>query len=180
MISLCTLARDTLAPHLRSLSLCLDRGAEHAEAQGLSPDALLEARLAPDMYPLATQIQIACHHAQDGPARLMGRAPPAQPTPPAAGQSWRIEEMKALIAAAATHVEDLDPAAFEGAAERPIEMPLMAGLALRMTGAEFLTRWTFAHFNFHVVTAYDILRNQGAPLSKRDFVAHLGPFIRQT
>jgi hypothetical protein len=179
MTSLYALARDTLAPQLRSLSLCLDKGAEHARAQGKDPNAMLEARLAPDMYPLATQIQIACHHAYDGPSRLLGHTPPAQSPPPSPGQSWRLEDMKALIETAAAYVEGLDAATFEGAAERRIEVPLMAGMALRMTGAEFLPRWTFAHFYFHVITAYDILRNQGVALSKRDFVAHLGPYIRQ-
>ena len=175
MISLATLVRDTFAPQLQSMAQWLDKGAEHANAKGLSLEALLEARLAPDMFPLATQVVVACHHAYDGPARLMGQTPPAT----FEQRNWRFDELKARTAAAVRHVEGLDPAAFGGAAERRVVVPLMAGMVLEMDGAAFLQRWTFAHFYFHTVTTYDILRSQGVELGKRDFVGHLLPFIRQ-
>ena len=48
-----------------------------AETQG-SGDAIMSARLAPDMFPLATQIRFACVQAQEGVYRLRGEAfPPA-------------------------------------------------------------------------------------------------------
>jgi uncharacterized protein len=76
-ISVYTMAIDTFVPMLRSLSNILDKGAEHAKAKTLDSAALVNARLAPDMYTLAQQVQLACDHAKDSTARLMGQEPPS-------------------------------------------------------------------------------------------------------
>ena len=75
-ISVHALAIETYVPALRSLSGVLDKGAEHARAKGIDPATLLKERLAPDMFPLSSQIQLACHHAKDGTARAAGQTPP--------------------------------------------------------------------------------------------------------
>src|SRR5262245_14256408 len=70
------MAMDTFVPMLRTLSTLLDKGAEHMKSKGLKPDTLVEARLAPDMFPLARQVQIACDGAKSAAARLTGQEPP--------------------------------------------------------------------------------------------------------
>ena len=71
-----SMAMDTFVPLLGTLSTLLDKGAEHMKAKGLKPDALAEARLAPDMFPLTRQVQIACDQAKSVAARLTGQEPP--------------------------------------------------------------------------------------------------------
>lgn len=78
-ISAHNLAMDTFVPMLRSLSNVLDKGAQHASAKSFDVAVLVKARLAPDMYTLQQQVQLACHHAKDATARLIGE----EPTPPA-------------------------------------------------------------------------------------------------
>jgi uncharacterized protein len=70
------LAIETFAPVLTTLSALLDKGAAHARANGSDLEALIGARLAADMYPLSTQVKLACHHAKDATARLTGATPP--------------------------------------------------------------------------------------------------------
>ena len=75
-ISMYTMAIDTFVPMLRSLSELLDKGAQHSSAKNLDPNALVNARLAPDMYTLDKQVQIACHNARNSTALLIGAEPP--------------------------------------------------------------------------------------------------------
>ena len=71
-MSVHTLAMETYVPALRTLSELLDKGVEHSKTKGTDADALLKERLAPDMFPLALQVQLACHH------ETARRVPPAK------------------------------------------------------------------------------------------------------
>ena len=71
-----SMAMDTFVPMLGTLSNLLDKGAEHMKAKGQKPDALTEARLAPDMFPLVRQVRAATDHAINAGGRLSGTAPP--------------------------------------------------------------------------------------------------------
>src|ERR1700722_4737129 len=164
----------TFVPALRSLSGVLAKGRAHAEETGADLDALAVARLAPDMFTLAEQIDTACFQARFGVATLAGLAPPAFQAcePSFAGFERNIAE-------AIAYAEAAPEAAFGGFAERRLKVLLPgASISLEMTGLEFLRDWALPHFYFHVVTAYDILRANGAPLGKLDYLAHVGYAIR--
>ena len=164
----------TFAPALRSLSGVLAKGHAHAKETGADLEALVVARLAPDMFTFAQQIDIDCHQARRGVAVLTGGEWPAfrASEPSFAG-------FERHIAATIAEVEAAPAAAFGGAADRPLTVPIVdGGIALEMTGLQFLRDWILPHFYFHVVTAYDILRANGAPLGKLDYMAHVGYAIR--
>jgi hypothetical protein len=166
---------ETFAPTLRSLLGVLAKAKAHFEATGVDPDSLASARLAPDMFTLAQQIDVACVQAKVATAVLTGREiPPFQPVDANfAAFQRRIEETIAYVEAAPV-------AAFEGVAERSLTVPLPdAGITLEMTGLQLLRDWALPHFYFHVTTAYDILRANGAPLGKLDYLAHVGYAIRR-
>lgn len=147
-------------------------------------DALLAARLAPDMFPLATQISFACRQALEGTYRLRGEAfPPlvdaileegrnAGENPgTVAGALARIDEVAALIGT-------LGPAAAEAEADSPLGHALPNGMTFDFTAAQYVRDWALPQFYFHVMTAYAILRSQGVDLGKADYVAHLFAFLR--
>jgi hypothetical protein len=165
----------TFVPALRSLSGVLAKGLAHAEATGADVGALAVARLAPDMFTLAQQIDIACYQARCGTAILSGRALPGFES-----SEGTFAGLERRIAETVAHIEAAPKASFEGAGDRPLKVPLPdAGITLEMTGLQFLRDWALPHFYFHVVTAYDILRAAGAPLGKLDYLAHVGYAIRQ-
>jgi hypothetical protein len=160
----------TFPPMLRTLSALLDK----AGAQGRDPAALLEARLAPDMYPLSMQVHIACDQAVAAAAQLTGSdAPALEPRETTAGA------LAARIARAIDFLKDLPEAAYDGAAGRKIVVEVPGqDFVFDFTAEEFLRDWALPHFYFHVVTAYDILRHEGVPLGKRDYMGHAGRYIR--
>ena len=168
-----SMAKDSFVPMLRSFSGVLDKAAQHAEAKKIDPAVLVNARLAPDMFPLLRQVQIACDHAKGTVARLAGQEPPKFDD-----NERTFEELKARIAKTIAYVESVGEAAFDGAETREISFPLIDNLALYMNGVQFLRDWGLQHFYFHVVTGYDILRHNGVELGKREYMGHIAYAIR--
>ena len=161
----------TLVANGESLAAILDKSAAYAEQHGLD---LVDARLAPDMYTLARQVQLACHHATDGVARLTGGQPSN-----GSQKAATLPALKQLIADTITAVSQVPATAFEAAESRDcsIQIPNGGGV-LAMNGLQFLRAWALPHFYFHVVTAYDILRHEGVTLGKRDYLGSVGRYLR--
>ena len=167
-------ATKTFVPMLQSLSNILDKGAEHARAKNSDPASLVNARLAPDMYTLAQQVRLACNHAKDATARVTGKEPPQFDD-----SEQTLAELKARIAKTIAYVESVRAAAFEGAEDRKITIPIPENMEFEMNGLQFLRDWALPHFYFHVVTAYDILRHNGVDIGKRDYLSHVAGYIHQ-
>jgi uncharacterized protein len=169
-ISMHTMAVDSFVPMLESLSAILDKGAAHAADKKID---LPNARLAPDMYTLVQQVQIASDAAKGGVARLMGKEPPRFED-----NERTVDDLKKRIAKTIDYVKTADKAAFEGAEDRACVIPLPGDIECAMNGLQFLRGWALPNFYFHVVTAYDILRNNGVAIGKADYLSQVGPFIR--
>ena len=169
-ISAHAMAIGSFVPMLESLSAILDKAKTHATATDVD---LPSARLAPDMYTLAQQVRLACDHAHSGTARLLGREPAH-----AADGEVTLDDLKARIAATVADLKTVAPDAFEGAEQRDCSVPLPGGKVIEMDGLRLLTAWALPHFYFHLVTAYDILRHNGVPLGKQDYLSQVGAFIR--
>jgi hypothetical protein len=170
-ISMHAMAIESFVPMLESLSALLDKGEVFAKGKKLD---LVNARLAPDMYPLAQQVMLACYNAKDGAARLAGE-PWATPEEP--GKT--IAELKAQIASTIRVLQAMPAIAFEGTetCDCTIE-PANANIRIVMNGLQFLRAWALPHFYFHVVTAYDILRHNGVVIGKQDYLSQVGAFVR--
>lgn len=173
-ISMHELAIDTFVHMLGSLTHVLDKSAEHAAARKFELSALAGARLAPDMFPLSTQIYLACHHAKDGPARLLGQEPPTLER----GVQETFEQSVARIKTTVEYLHGIAKASLDGTEQRKITITVNPERVFDMTGLQFIRDWTLPHFYFHVVTAYDILRDAGVELGKRDYMRHVGSYLR--
>jgi len=174
-LSVYALAIETYVPFLRTLPELLDKGVELARTKGIDEATLLNERLAPDMFTLTLQIQLACHHAKDGTARLTGAEPPKIET-----KEMTLAELKARVLQTVQALTAMTAKDFEGAEERRIELSLQGSRVFEANGFEFLFHWSLPHFYFHVVTAYDILRRFGVVIGKRDYMRHIsGGHIRQ-
>ena len=148
-------------------------------------EALLAARLTPDMFPLATQIRFACVQADEGVYRLTGEPLPAAHdallnegrnggTHPGtlAGARERIDETLAFL-------RGLSPDVLDAGEHADVELALPIGLTFDLTGIQYARDWALAQFYFHVMTAYAILRHHGVALGKADYVAHMFGYLRQ-
>jgi hypothetical protein len=164
---------QALPSRLRTLSTLLDKGAAFAEAKGLPFEALSQAQLAPDMFPLTRQVSIACRLSWEAMALLSGRERPAvEPL----GDS--LAELKGRIEEAIGKLESVQEREFDGAAQRRIVLPLQGEMTAEFSGPEFLRDWSLPNVYFHLATAYDILRHKGVELGKADFMAHIAPNLR--
>jgi uncharacterized protein len=168
-ISMHSMAVDSFVPMLESLSAILDKGAAHAEDKQLD---LMNARLAPDMYTLAQQVQQACYFADNGVSRLIGEKPLATEN-----SEKTIDDLKTRIARTVERIMSVNIAAFEGAEDRDCSVPIENNMIISMSGLRFLRAWALPHFYFHLVTAYDILRHVGVAIGKRDYLSQVGGFI---
>lgn len=147
-------------------------------------EALLSARLAPDMFPLSTQIRFACVQAHEAVYRLQGEAFPPSITEMleegrhAGEQPGSLAEAQARIQQTLALLESLAPDALDVDADQPLVHALPNGMVLDLTAGQYARDWVLSQFYFHVMTAYSILRSQKINLGKADYVAHLFPYIR--
>lgn len=151
--------------NLRNLAAILDKAVAHAREKGVDLATYAEARLAPDMHPFNQQIQIASDSAKGGAARLAGIEAPSMPD-----TETTFPELSERIAKTIAFLETLKPDQINGNEERTTELKFPGG-SMTFTARDFLLQFALANFFFHVVTAYDILRSQGVPLGKMDFLA---------
>lgn len=149
---------------LEALSTILDKAAAYASQHKIEPAVLIQARLFPDMLPLARQVQIACGHALRGGSRLCGAEPMSLD-----GKAASFDDLKALIATTLEFLKSVDAKKMEGMEDREITFPV-GDQTMTLTGSDYLLHFSMPNFYFHVTTAYDILRHNGLEIGKDDFM----------
>jgi len=182
MTSLPDVLYPTYTHMLNALSAWLGKAETQLASDAM--EALLLARLAPDMFPLSTQIRFACVQAQEGVFQLRDEEfPPsiavlvdegrnAADRPGSIAQAhMRIAETLKIVARAATDSVVVDPA-------RPIAHALPQGMVFDLTAEQYARDWALPQFYFHVMTAYGILRAHDVDLGKADYVAHMFAYLR--
>ena len=163
-VSMYAFSAPTFARMLKNLSAMLKKAEAHAKDKGIDPAALLAAKLAPDMFPLIRQVQIATDHAKGAMARLAGQAPEA-----IEDSETSFADLQARIAKVLAIVEGFKPEQLAGSETREISVKI-PNAELKFSGVDYLSMWALPNFYFHVTTAYDILRHNGVELGKRDFL----------
>lgn len=173
-----------LTNQLRALSGWLDKAEAFAGSRGESPDGLLALRLAPDMWPLASQIRIAAFQAQEPVYQLRGHPVPEAVVAvrtegsAAAEQPGTCADARARLGEALAFLGTVAPHELDAAADRPIAHELPMGMIFDMTGETYVRDWALPQVAFHQMTAYAILRAAGVPLGKQDYVPHMFGYLR--
>lgn len=180
-MTLSDLLLPTYTQMLGTMSGWLDKA---EAARGDAAATLLAARLAPDMFPLSTQIGFACRQAQEAVFRLQGRDFPPE-LQALLDEARNGGERPGTFADARRRITDtlavVEAAAAEGFVldgDAPLAHALPNGMVLDVTATVYARDWALPQFYFHVVTAYAILRAQGIELGKADYCAHLLPYLR--
>ena len=150
---------------LTALRAILAQASEHAAAKSIEPDALLQARLFPDMVPLLKQVQIAADFSRGISARLAGVDVPAYE-----GQEKTFADLDALLAKTLAFLDSVNAAQFEGKENTEIVLRPGTPKEKKLSGQVYLANYGLPQFFFHVTTAYDILRHNGVAIGKRDFM----------
>ena len=167
-MSYATAALATYANMLGTLDTLVAKAESHEKGE-----ALLGARLAEDMFPLATQLRFVCNMPGETLGRMTGLAFASSDTDPAslAEAHERIADAKALIAAS-------DPAAWP-ASDAAVEFTLPNGMTFAMQTHEYCRDWAIPQLYFHMTAAYAILRMEGLPIGKAEFVGYMFKYMKQ-
>ena len=163
-----TVYEQTIATYNRGLSNLLkffDKAETLATAKKFDVDILVNARLAPDMYPLVKQVQIACDTAKSTAAKLVGKEPPKHEDNERTIGELRLRVKKVLDYLSTYKAED-----FKGCEDRRIYMPWAPGKW--MNGGEYLTQMATPNYYFHMGATYMILRHNGVDVGKMDFIGN--------
>jgi uncharacterized protein len=181
-MSLTKLLVPTYTQMLRALSGWLKKAQE--QIPKADAEALLSVRLAPDMFPLSTQIRFACVQAQEAIFRLKGEAFPKsidallEEGRNAGERPGSLSDAQAQIDETIALLDSLTPDALDADADKPLAHELPNGMILDLSTEQYARDWTLAHFYFHVTTAYLILRSEKIELGKADYVAYMFSYIR--
>ena len=161
----------TVANYLQTLGAVggfLEKSLAHFREKGLDPTEIVEARLAPDMLPLRFQIASVTHHSRGA----MEAAKNGLFVPPSSKLDLDYAALQALVTDAHKELSALTPEVVNALVGRDVifkfrDHPLL------FTAEGFLMSFSLPNFYFHATTAYDILRHEGAPLGKRDFMGRM-------
>ncbi|MEQ6292566.1 DUF1993 domain-containing protein [Vogesella sp. GCM10023246] len=149
---------------LKNLSAILDKAVLHAEKQQFAAEVLLQARLAPDMFPFIRQVQVVSDTAKGCGARLAGVEIPSF-----ADSETSFAELQQRLAKTVSFLQGLQPAQFDGSDSREIVLKF-PHQTMTFSGQDYLQYFVLPNFYFHLTTAYDILRHNGVPLGKGDYL----------
>ena len=150
---------------LSALKAILAQADAHVAANSIEPDAFLQARLYPNMFPLVKQVQIAADFARGISARLAGVAVPVHE-----GKEKSFADLDRLLAQTLEFLDGVDASKFEGSERNEIVLRPGTPKEKKLTGQAYLSNYGLPQFLFHVTTAYAILRHNGLPIGKRDFM----------
>jgi uncharacterized protein len=166
-LSLSQILVPSLVSTLTNMRDWLDRADVRANAA-----LLLDARLAPDMFPFTRQYQIASDTAKSSVARLAGLEAPAMPDTEAS-----MDELQQRLDTTLAYVASVDTAAIDAGQGREIEIKFPNGGGLRFDGETYATGFVLPNLYFHAMSAYALLRANGIAIGKFDFIAQMKPFM---
>jgi hypothetical protein len=151
---------------LYNLNHLIDKATQNSTERKFEVDVLLNSRLAPDQFNFIRQVQIACDTAKMYAARMTGKDAPVYED-----NEKTLSEVKARIEKTIGYLNSLKTDDFKGAEERHISQPRWEGKYL--TGLEFATQHAIPNMYFHITTAYSILRHNGVPVGKKDYLGEM-------
>jgi uncharacterized protein len=161
---------DQLVPVFSQMLSALDKVLSKAEADAtarkIDLDVFVNGRLAPDMLPLVRQIQIMTDQAKGCASRLAGQEPPKW-----ADDEKTFADLHARVAKTLAHLKSFKPEQFDGAETRSVELKF-PNATFNFTGKDYLLTFVTPNFYFHYTTAYAILRHNGVPIGKGDFLGN--------
>ena len=150
---------------LPQIARLIDKAEAHCRENRLPPEALTDARLAPDMWNFAKQVMCAVQHSAGAATALRsGKTGPDMTEPPT-----EFAPLRQAVTDAITLLEGVTPGEVDGAASRDILFEFASG-RMEFLGEDYLLSFALPNFFFHSTSAYAVLRNQGLSVGKRDFL----------
>lgn len=148
---------------LGCLDACLQKAGDDAAARKYDVEVLLQSRLAPDMFPLVRQVQAVCDQAKYAVGRSTGRELPSHPD-----TETTVDQLRSRIAQVQEYLAGFSEADFADLSQRTVTTPRWQGKT--MTASNYFVEHALPNFFFHLAMAYAILRENGVPVGKKDYL----------
>lgn len=164
-----TIHRLTIAPlavGVQNMRTIMDKAAKHAGENGFDTATLLQARLYPNMYNLLQQLQYVCFVAADLAQHFSSTAAPRVGYDE---ETW--EQLTASLDATASYLKAISEADVEKNSGKQVASFMDDTIKLNVV--DYAARVSVPDFFFHMATAYAILRHNGVPLGKADFLGKI-------
>ena len=152
---------------LENLNQILEKGVQFAETKNIDPAVLINARLAPDMYPLSRQVQIATDVAKGGAARLAGLEVPSY-----SDDEQTFAQLQARVSKTIAFIQSVTAEQLQDSETKAISVKTPSR-ELNFLGQPYLLNFVLPNVYFHITTTYAILRHNGVELGKADFIGAL-------
>jgi len=153
-----------LTKMLRNMAIWIQKAEVLAGQKNFDVNTLLNARLAPDMFPLVRQFQSSCDTAKFIGARLAEKAPPSDPD-----TETTFAELRARIEKTIGFLDTIKEADFKNAAATLVQVNYLPANK-RIQGDVYLYENALPNFYFHACMAYAILRGNGVDVGKMDYL----------
>lgn len=150
---------------LQNLAHCLNKAVVNANKRNFNPDVFVSQRLAPDMLPFASQIRIACDVAKNATWRVSGLEAPRF-----ADDETTFAQLQERVSKTLAWLETVPADAFDGRELQEVTFPTGRDTAKTIQGEDYLKQYALPNIFFHVVTAYNLLRQAGVDLGKMDYL----------
>jgi hypothetical protein len=164
-VSMYSISVPVFIQHLNGLNTVLDKAASWAAPRKVNEADLLNMRLAPDMFNLARQVRAATDHAANAAGRLSGKE-----LLKFANDEATIAQLKDRVAKTIDYLKGIKPNEIDGTESKDISIMFPSGQTRQFTGQSLLLGNSLPNFYFHTTTAYDIIRQCGVEIGKRDFM----------
>jgi len=164
-VSMYSVSIPVFIQHLNGLNTVLDKAASWAVARKVNEADLLNMRLSPDMFNLARQVRAATDHAANVAGRLSGKE-----LLKFANDETTIAQLKDRIAKTIDYLKSIEQSEVDGTETKDISITFPSGQTRQFTGQSLLLGNSLPNFYFHTTTAYDIIRQCGVEIGKRDFM----------
>ena len=176
---------ELIIPTFRQMLLALSRWLKKAQSVNEASDAFLSSRLASNMYPLSTQIRFSCVQVYEALARLnSAEIPPIveqllEEGRKAPSHHGTLEDAQTRIEDTIAYLESQQKSIAAVDESLTVELSLPNDITFAMNAEQFVRDWAIPQFYFHIMTAYSILRSEGVPIGKADYVQHMFAYVRE-
>ena len=167
-LSLYDLSVASYLQTLGGVSNVLAKGEQHAAETGMDLDDIVSFRLREDMAPFSFQVVSVWHHSLNA---VKGLKEGLFQPPPSVGD-MDYAGLKGLVAEAISGLEGESREEIDALADKPLVFKL-SSREIPFTTTNFIVSFSLPNFYFHATTTYDILRMQGVPLGKMDYLGAL-------
>jgi hypothetical protein len=164
-ISMHSASAPIFVRQLSAMLVWFDKAEAYAHERNFATATYLQLRLADDMLPFVKQVQIASDTAKAAMARLAG-----VPVPAWEDNEASLDELRVRVRRTIANVQGYTADQIDGSEARSISIPRRDKDPLVLPGQAVLVHFALPNFFFHVTTTYALLRHNGVPLGKTDYL----------